>query len=359
MRPSVRSLRALLVAAMWCATGFAAAASADEPYHLREVWLDAARQRHVNVRISFAAPRHQDPAQRPQAVFLFSSPDGYRWGGYHDHYEYLAEELARRGIVMVTLSHFDVHEPLEPHETFAQVYPGILTGRRDDPPVDRYDDMRFVLRELARIDAERRGDWPVLDTSRVGVGGHSSGVLTALHLCGMPVRDRHGQVHADQRLPEVKAFVIMGYPLEYSGPERRDLKRVHGVPGLHLVGSDDAPAYRQTSYRYITGAPQFWMVVTGNHDVGALGPFPLLQEAIGGFLGSYLLDDGRTRTDFGQKPWQASTKDLHAFERQPEQWWRRVDRSDVVAWLRDTLPWGTWLHDWSLRYHRSRKAHAE
>ena len=203
--------------------------SAGEPYYIREIWLDQTRQRHVNVRISFAASRQDTHRLEAQPLFLFSLPQGWRWGGYQDHYEYLATDLAQRGVVMVTVSHYDAEETAGTRETFAQLYPDILTGTRNDVSVDRYEDMRFVLSELARINAEQRADWPILDLSTIAVGGHSSGVLTALHLCGLPVRNQLDQIYAQQRDPRVKAFVIMGYPLEYSGPSRHDLQRVFPV----------------------------------------------------------------------------------------------------------------------------------
>lgn len=339
--------------------------SADEPYYLRDIWLDPARQRHVNVRLSFTTSRRNAKDLTAQPLLLFSMPQGWRWGGYQDQYEYLAAELAQRGLVMVTIGHYHIDETTGKNETFSALYPGIQTGTRHDASVDRYEDMRFVLRELARINARQPADWPILDLDAIAVGGHSSGVLTALHLCGLPVRDKRGQIYTEQRAPQVKSFVIMGYPKAYSGPSRRDLQRVQGIAGLHIVGSQDAPAYRNTSYRYIGRAPQYWLVVTGGHGVGSIGPLNLLREIIGTFISGYMLSDYLARdtlhrANLNPTTWKTSTDQLHVFEKKPAPSWRHWwDRRDLIARLRTTLPWGIWLHDRSIAYYRDMRALAK
>jgi hypothetical protein len=326
-----------------------------EPYYIREDWLDKVRQRHVNVRISF--PESIRTSNIPEAlpVLLFSTPQGWRWGGHRDYYEYLAEEMANRGVSMVTISHYEASEKLSQNETFDEVYPGILTGTRHDAAVDRYEDSLFVLRELARINTEQRPGWPVLDVSTLAVGGHSSGVLTALHLSGLPVRDQHNQIYAQHQEPLVKAFVVFGYPLEYSGPSRRDLKQVGSIPGLHVAGSEDHPRYRHTSYRYISGAPQYWLVVPGNHNVGAEGSLSLLGEITGRFISAYLLGDQTARRNLVYTAFEDPKEEIQQFQHKftrPRWLW---DHRDFVAWARESMPWGKWLHDWSVAYHRTQE----
>ncbi len=320
----------------------AAPLSAEEPVNLREIWLDDARQRHVNVRISL--PTAGDP---PFPVVLFSSPQGFRWGGYVDHYNDIAEELAGRGIAMVLVSHYDLDEPLSEGETFQDVYPGIRTGSRNDASVDRHDDVRFVLDSLARFDG--------LDTGTIGVAGHSSGVLTALHACGMPVRDREGEIFSAGRDDAIRAFAIFGYPLEYTAPPRADLAKIQGLPGLHVVGDEDHPEYRHTSYRYIGGAPQYWMVARGDHNVGARGSETLVRQATGAFFAAYLRDDPEALAELDRDALQNEERDLVEWGTKPADRGKRLDHRDFVAWLRDALPWGRWLHDRSIAYHRSRE----
>ena len=81
-----------------------------------------------------------------------------------DHYEPLAEMLLKRGIVLAMVFHFDLHEQMGVNETFADIYPDIQTGKRNDAPVDRFEDCLFVLDRLSKINTERREGWPALDT---------------------------------------------------------------------------------------------------------------------------------------------------------------------------------------------------
>jgi hypothetical protein len=376
--------RRTLCAALLCMAGIAGVHGAPEdgsvePRYIREIWLDEARQRHVNVRI--ALPPRGVPQENSQGdspgdsqqgsqrdsrqdsgalpVLLFSTPQGFRWGGHIDHYTALAEELLRRGVVMVTVSHYDLAESMGAHERFSDIYPGILAGARNDASVDRFEDCLFVLDALARINGEQRDGWPILDLERIAVGGHSSGTLTALHMAGLPVRDRDGQVFAVHRDARVKAFVIYGYPLEYSGPSRADLKQVAAVAGLHVAGSRDHPEYRNTSYRYIDSASQYWLVADGDHNVGAFGSEELILQVTGDFIDAYLHDDAEARAKLRKSALQAHKSALIEFRSKSPSRWPKPDQRDFVAWVREFLPWGEWLHARAIAYYRARENHEQ
>ena len=336
--------------------------AAAEPHYIREIWLDAQRQRHVNVRMSFAASRQQDQTAHAQPIFIFSLPQGWRWGGHQDHYEYLATELAQRGVVMITVSHYDAMETANTTETFADIYPDILTGNQQDAAVDRYEDIRFILGQLTRINAEQRATWPSLDLDTIAVGGHSSGVLTALHLAGLPVRDRFDNTHAVHSDTRIKAFVIFGYPMEHSSPKHADVRQVSAIPGLHIVGADDHPEFRHASHRLISGAPQYWLVAEGGHAVGSKGPLPLLQDAVGHFISTYLLKDLNSRKALTYDYLKRHGSALRSFkvkEKDAPTWRLALDRRNFVAWLRDTLPWGMWLHDQAKAHYLAQQAQVQ
>lgn len=316
-----------------------------EVRYLRERWLDTTRQRHVNVRIALPAT----PAEAPMPVLLFSSPQGFRWGGHQEQYVPLTREMVRRGVVMVTVSHVDADEPLNAAERFADVYPGVLTGSRNDPSVDRYEDMRFVLAELERRQAQGAAAQPRLDLDRIAVAGHSSGTLTALHVAGMPVRDRQGQVQARPRDPRIRAIVLYSLPLEYRGPSREDLREVGAVAGLHVAGSQDHPQYRNTAYRYLNRAPQHWMVAEGGHNIGASGSEPLVLEVTGAFIDVYLNGRQAQRSRLDAEALGRFGSALQQLRSKPAQRFKALDQRDFVAWARDTLPGGRWLHELGIR----------
>lgn len=330
-----------------------------EARFVREIWLDPARQRHVNVRIALPTKDALQHKKDAMPVLLFSAPQGYRWGGYADNYEDLSQEMLKRGVVTVTVSHYDIDEPMGPNERFADVYPGVRTGTRNDPAVDRYEDWQFVLNELNTLNQRKTKDWPVLNLDRLAVGGHSSGTLTALHLAGMPVRDRDGRVVASHRDPRIKAFVVYSYPLEYRGPSRDDLKQVGAVAGLHVAGSEDHPEYRNTAYRYIGSAPQHWLVAQGDHNVGATGSVDLILEVTGTFIDAYLNDKPEQRNRLSLAAFESFRPELKQFVSKPAGAFKSPDQRDFAAWARDALPWGRWVHDRAISYYRNRDAAAK
>jgi hypothetical protein len=320
----------------------------------REIWLDTARQRHVNVRIALP-PRGAAQAQgAAMPVVLFSAPQGFRYGGHVDAYEPLAEMLLKRGVVMVMVFHYDLLEQMGRNERFADIYPGIRTGARNDAPVDRFEDCLFVLDQLSRINAERRDGWPTLDLSKLAVIGHSSGTLTAMHLSGLPVRDRDGKVFAVHRDPRVKAFVVYSYPFEYSAPGRADVKQVGAVAGLHVAGTEDHPDYRNSAYRYIDGAPQYWLVAKGDHSVGEFGSEALILQVTGDFIDAYLNGNAGARGRLSLDTLKSHRPALKQFLEKPPSYWPRLDQRDFAAWARESLPWGKPLHVRAIAYQRTR-----
>jgi hypothetical protein len=329
---------------------------APEERYLREIWLDPARQRHVNVRIALPPVSALRERREPMPVLLFSGPQGFRWGGHADHYEDLSQEMLRRGVVMVMMSHVDIEEPMSANQRFADVYPGILTGRRNDAAVDRYEDALFVLERLQAQNQRRAEDWPVLDLERLAVAGHSSGALTALHLAGLPVRDRAEKVFATHRDPRIKAFVLYSYPLEYRGPGRADLAQVGAVAGLHVAGSEDHPQLRHTSYRYIHRAPQHWLVAEAGHNIGSTGSEKLVLEVTGSFIDVYLNGKADQRSRLSFEVLQSHGSSLRQFSSKPASWFKPPDQRDFVAWVREVLPGGRWLHDRAIAHGRSREA---
>ncbi|MFN9448595.1 MAG: alpha/beta hydrolase family protein [Rubrivivax sp.] len=336
-----------------CAQGLPAP-DTPQPSFQRERWLDTARQRHVMLRIAWPAAA-VDAGVSAWPVLLMSSPQGFRWSGHTDHYVELSREMVRRGVVMVTVSHVDADEPMTGQERFADVYPGVLTGSLNDPSVDRFEDLRFVLRELERLAAQPAPGRPRLDLQRVAVAGHSSGTLTALQMAGMPVRDRHGKVHTRHHDPRIKAFVVYSWPLEYRGPLRDDLAEVGAVAGLHVAGSQDMPAYRNTAYRYVNGAPQHWLVVEGGHNVGARGSDALVLEATGSFIDVYLKGLQGSQQRLGVDALGRFGDALKQYRSKGPQRVKSPDQRDFVAWARETLPGGRWLHDQGIRFQRQRE----
>ncbi len=325
---------------------------------VREVWLDTARQRHVNVRIALP-PQGVQGKSTAMPVALFSAPQGFRWGGHVDGYEPLAEMLLKRGVVMVMVFHYDLQEQMGANERFSDIYPGIQTGKRNDAPVDRFEDCLYVLDTLGRINGERRVGWPALDLAKLAVIGHSSGTLTALHMSGLPVRDRDGKVFRVHGDPRVKAFVVYSYPFEYSAPGRADVKQVGAVAGLHVAGTEDHPDYRNSAFRYIEGAPQYWLVAKGDHSVGMFGSEALILQVTGDFIDAHLKGDAVARARLNIDTLKSHRPALKQFMAKTPSAWPRLDQRNFVAWARESLPWGKDLHARAMAHQRSKERPAK
>ena len=261
--------------------------------------------------------------------------------------------LLKRGVVMVMVFHYDLHEQMGTNERFAEIYPGIQTGKRNDAPVDRFEDCLYVLDKLSKFNVERRDGWPTLDLSKLAVIGHSSGTLTAMHMSGLPVRDRDGKVFTVHRDPRIKAFVVYSYPFEYSAPGRADVKQVGAVAGLHVAGTEDHPDYRNSAFRYVEGAPQYWLVAKGDHSVGLFGSEALILQVTGDFIDTYLNGKAAARGRLSLETLRSHRPALKQFLEKPPSAWPRLDQRDFAAWARESLPWGKTLHTRAIAYQRN------
>jgi len=125
--------------------------------------------------------------------------------GTFTDYTFLAEDLASRGYVVVSVDHTHEATAVEfpDGRLETSVFGSYLTkytrsdaGSLGVAVAVRLDDLRFVLNELARLNAASGGDFAgTLDLSRVGLVGHSLGGLTTLR--------------ALEREPRLKAGVLL------------------------------------------------------------------------------------------------------------------------------------------------------
>lgn len=213
------------------------------PEHLD--FLDEHRRREVPVTL------HLPPEARPgNAVPVVVFSTGF--GGGRDGYPALAGSWAQHGFAVAVLEHEgsgrkalqDLNEVPRAERTAA------LEARVRDPHErrERPRDVSFVLDRLSQ-DAR-------LDTSRVGVGGHSFGAYTALAIGGVPV---DGEILEDVRAAAILALSppVPGHLLEAGDHSRLEL------PTLLVTGTRDhgpfldSPAVDRTRVlEALTGAPR-------------------------------------------------------------------------------------------------------
>ncbi len=174
-----------------------------------------------------------------------------------------------------------------------------------------------------------------------------------MHMSGLPVRDRDGKVFTVHRDPRIKAFVVYSYPFEYSAPGRADVKQVGAVAGLHVAGTEDHPDYRNSAFRYVEGAPQYWLVAKGDHSVGLFGSEALILQVTGDFIDTYLNGKAAARGRLSLETLRSHRPALKQFLEKPPSAWPRLDQRDFAAWARESLPWGKTLHTRAIAYQRN------
>lgn len=175
------------------------------------------------------------------------------WTGRRFQNTFLVEQLASRGYVVVGIDHpFGSELTVFPDGRIARTVLGEFLDPSSDEAFEaslrranaelkvRADDVRFVLDELERLD---RGD-PAglltdrLDTTRVGVFGHSFGGAVAAEVCGSDRRfvagiDLDGCLFGEATVSGVaKPFLFMSDDTPI--PDEADLERSEGPDRRYL-----------------------------------------------------------------------------------------------------------------------------
>lgn len=243
-------------AATWASVQLPTAESpAEEITVLRAEWHDAARDRAVPVKLYIPV----GPGPFPAVIH------SHGLGGSREGSTVILEQVARAGFLVVALQHPGSDTSLLGDGR------GPLTARRDpvgaEAAVQRYRDIPFAVRELAKINS---ADGPLrgrLDLARIGMSGHSFGALTTLVALGQNVPRAPVGAFREPRI--VAAIVYSPNAPRNESPETAF--RGISAPILHFTGTEDhtpldreaTPWGRTIPFQYIEGADQFLVVING------------------------------------------------------------------------------------------------
>lgn len=165
---------------------------------LRQVWHDAKRNRNVPVKLYFPADLTD---ARPAPIVLFS----HGLGGSRETGEVWGNAFAAAGYVSVHMQHAGSDESLWRGQLgdLATLKERVREGMSAAAYMDRIGDVRFVLDELARLNAAK-SEHPLkgkLDLERIAMTGHSFGAQTTQAMAGQlaQIGRREGSVH-DERI---------------------------------------------------------------------------------------------------------------------------------------------------------------
>ena len=189
-------------------------------------FTDAARNRKLPVRVWLPA------SGKPEPVLLFS----HGLGGSREGAAYLAEHWSARGFVVVCLQHPGSDDSVWKSSKVGQRRVDMQKAANAENLLLRAGDVPAVLDQLEKWNAEPNHLLSgKLDTSRIGMSGHSFGAMTTQLLAGQTLA---GKSFADTR---VKAALPMSPSPPRIGNDRRAFAGVK-IPCLLMTGTlDDSP----------------------------------------------------------------------------------------------------------------------
>jgi len=271
---------------------------------VRYEWVDRARNRPVPVRIYY--PKTGDG---PFPVIIFS----HGLGRTCEQYVYLGRHWASHGFVSVHPQHKGSDANVWRH---AIIRPLALRRAAQNPKnaLDIAPDISFVIDQLEKINREEPPLKGRLNTSRVGMAGHSFGAFATLAVAGRVFVGADGKKYtlADDR---VKAGIIMSCSAPLRSQRREDSFAQIAIPCLHMTGTKDTSALglttrqdRRVPYDGIDGADQYLITFQGGDSaifddhqrVYGSGTkdalfHDLIRATSTAFWQAYLADDARAK----------------------------------------------------------------
>jgi predicted dienelactone hydrolase len=208
------------------------------------------------------------PAGRgPFPVVIFS----HGFGGDKDAFEHLSRFLATHGYVCIHPTHADslrgkggLKEALKE---------GALLKALSDPKKisERVGDVSFVLDSFAELEKQVPALRGTLDTTRIGVAGHSFGAFTAMLLGGVTVDVPGGAKDTSFADKRIKAILpISGQGTGQQGLTERSWRLLR-MPMMTLAGSQDlkpgkGAGWRREPFKYSPPGDKYEVFIDGaNH----------------------------------------------------------------------------------------------
>lgn len=243
---------------------------------LSEEWRDEKRQRTVPVRIYAPAAGDKLP------IIVFS----HGLGGSRDGYSYLGRHWAQNGFVVIHPEHEGSDRDVLERGAGAGNLKKLEQAAADPRnALNRAQDVRFVITQMIdKVQPGAKDSTSVLkgrlNTSKIGVAGHSFGANTTMLVSGLQSGLRIPGVES-QKDPRVVAAVAMSIPVNRVDPEALDRMYVDvRIPVLHMTGTKDSspidlhgPEARRLPFDHSYNSDRTLILFTdGDHGVFAASP---------------------------------------------------------------------------------------
>ena len=262
-------------------------------------WSDPARDnRAVPVKIYFPSLQQNSSATQPQPIIIFS----HGLGGSREGYAYLGEHWASHGYIVVHPQHLG--SDTEVWKGQLQPIKAMRESLRDPQnALNRPKDVSFVIDQLTLLNTT---DGPLkgrLDTTRLGISGHSFGAFTTLSSAGQTLMGPLGKT-LNLGDPRIKSALAMSPqpPIKPLPPERlHEPYDTITIPLLHMTGTEDksvvsdtTPEQRRIPFDQTRNAPAYLLTLTGGDHMVFSGR---RRGGIDTLLGHSRRDDAGTRDD--------------------------------------------------------------
>ncbi|MFO0977248.1 MAG: hypothetical protein U0996_12670 [Planctomycetaceae bacterium] len=243
---------------------------------LSEEWRDEKRRRDVPVRIY--APRAGDKLP----IIVFS----HGLGGSRDGYSYLGRHWAKNGFVVIHPEHEGSDRDLLERGAGAGNLKKLEQAAADPRnAINRAQDIRFVITQMIeKVQPGATDSTSVLkgrlNTSKIGMAGHSFGANTTMLVSGLQSGLRI-QLAESQKDARIVAAVAMSIPVNRVDPESLDrMYEDVRIPVLHMTGTNDSspidlhgPETRRLPFDHSYNSDRTLILFTdGDHGVFAASP---------------------------------------------------------------------------------------
>ena len=315
--------RRTCISALACSAlpGVYAQAQTSGPAVVDEVWLDAARQREVPVKVRW--PDAATSSAGPLPVVLFS----HGLGGTREGGAVWGEAWAAAGFVVVHLQHAgsDLAAVRAVTNTFADQR-ALRSAAGPAQLLARLHDVGFALDEIGRRHAARQERWASVRPDQVGMCGHSFGAHTTLGMAGQ----RYGGFDGVTE-PRLAAFIAFSPSLPAVGDARQAFERITR-PLLCITGTLDSDVVG------VGATPERRRAVFDALPAGDKGQLVLMEA-------DHMTFAGQTGRAAEIVPREQITRELqpahHALVASiTTDWWRATLLVDAAARTRLTAPKG-------------------
>ena len=223
--------RRTCISALACSAlpGLQAQGQTGAPAVMDEVWLDAARQREVPVKVRW--PDAATSSAGPLPVVLFS----HGLGGTREGGAVWGEAWAAAGFVVVHLQH--AGSDLAAVRAVTNSFTDQRALRSAAGPTQllaRLRDVGFALDEIGRRHAARQKRWGSMRPEQVGLCGHSFGAHTTLGMAGQRYPGFEGVTES-----RLASFIAFSPSLPAVGDARPAFERITR-PLLCITGTLDS-----------------------------------------------------------------------------------------------------------------------